>query len=118
MKKLLAFALTLIFIFSIARAQSIGDYKSGFKKTGNTISFSTTRGEVKFEFCTPEIFRIRSSWSGKFEANENLMVINYSLANVAVKVSDKKDHFLLATAKLVVKLYKAPFRIDVFVQKA
>jgi alpha-glucosidase len=114
MKKLLAFALSLIFILSIARAQSIGDYKSGFKKTGNIISFSTTRGEVKFEFCTPEIFRIRSSWSGKFEANENLMVIHYNWANVAVKVSDKKDHFLLTTTKLTIKLYKAPFKIDVF----
>lgn len=114
MKKLLAFALSLIFMLTIARAQSIGDYKSGFNKTDNTISFLTTRGEVKLEFCTPEIFRIRTSWNGKFEANENLMVINYNWANVAVKVSDKKDHFLLATSKLVVKLYKAPFRIDVF----
>jgi len=114
MKKLLAFALSLIFMFAIARAQSIGDYKSGFKKTGNTISFLTTKGEVKLEFCTPEIFRVRSSWNGKFEANENLMVINYNWANVAVKISDKKDHFLLATSKLVLKLYKNPFRIDVF----
>jgi len=114
MKKLLAFALSLIFMLAFASAQSIGDYKSGFKKTGNTVSFLTTKGEVKLEFCTPEIFRIRTSWNGKFEANENLMVINYNWANVAVKVSDKKDHFLLATSKLVVKLYKTPFRIDVF----
>ncbi|QNR82969.1 glycoside hydrolase family 31 protein [Pedobacter riviphilus] len=114
MKKLLAFALSLIFMLAIARAQNIGDYKSGFKKTDNTISFLTTKGEVKLEFCTPEIFRFRSSWNGKFDANENLMVINYNWANVAVKVADKKDHFLLATSKLVVKLYKSPFRVDVF----
>ncbi|MBB6239275.1 alpha-glucosidase (family GH31 glycosyl hydrolase) [Pedobacter sp. AK013] len=114
MKKLLAFALSLIFTLAIARSQSIGDYKSGFKKTGNTISFLTTRGAVKLEFCTPEIFRFRSSWNGKFEANENLMVINYNWADVAVKVSDKKDHFLLTTTKLTIKLHKAPFKIDVF----
>jgi len=114
MNKLLAFALSLIFTFAIARAQSIGDYKSGFKKTGNIISFLTTGGAVKLEFCTPEIIRIRSSWSGKFEANENLMVINYHWADVAVKVLDKKDHFLLSTTKITLKLHKVPFKIDVF----
>ena len=116
-KKFLTFAFNLILILSVARAQTIGDYTSGFKKTDNVISFLTTKGVVKFEFCSPEIFRVRTSWNGKFEANENLMVIQYNWANVAVTVTDKKDCFLLNTSKLTVKLYKAPFKIDVFDSK-
>jgi len=105
---------TLFFISHLVSAQTIGDYKSGFKKQGNIISFSTSKGEVKFEFCSPEIFRIRTSWNGKFEADEKLMVVNYNWPNVDAKTEDKKDHFLLTTSKLMIKLYKTPFRVDVF----
>lgn len=98
----------------IVNAQSIGNYKSGYKKTGNVLSFLTTNGEVKLEFCTPAIFRLRASWNGKFEAEEQLMVTKYNWALVNAKVEDKKDHFLLTTAKLMVKLYKSPFKLDVY----
>ncbi|MCX2476817.1 DUF4968 domain-containing protein [Pedobacter sp. MC2016-05] len=112
LKKYLAFAL-LLFSFT-ASSQTIGNYKSGFKKDGNTISFLTTNGEVKLDFCTPEMFRIRSSWNGKYEVNENLMVIKYSWPNVTAKVEEKKDQFTISTAKVLIKIYKTPFKIDVF----
>lgn len=95
-------------------AQSIGNYTSGFKRKGNEISFSTSGGEIKFEFCTPEMFRVRSSWNGKFEAEEQLMVINYNWPAVEAKAEEQKDHFLLSTARLNIRINKAPFRISVF----
>lgn len=113
-KNTLAFLMMLFFAIPITKAQNIGDYKGGFKKQGNLVLFTTTNGQVRLEFCTPEVFRLRTSWDGKFEVNENLMVINYNWAAVAVKVSDKKDHFLFTTAKLIIKVNKAPFKIDVF----
>ncbi|RZK67779.1 MAG: DUF4968 domain-containing protein, partial [Pedobacter sp.] len=112
LKKYLAF--TFLLISFTASAQTIGNYKSGFKKDGNAISFLTTNGEMKLDFCTPEMFRIRSSWNGKYEANENLMVIKYSWPNVTAKVEEKKDQFIISTAKLLIKIYKTPFKIDVF----
>ena len=112
LKKYLAFAFLLISF--TASSQTIGNYKSGFKKDGNAISFLTTNGEVKLDFCTPEMFRIRSSWNGKYEANENLLVIKYSWPNVTAKVEEKKDQFTISTAKLLIKIYKTPFKIDVF----
>lgn len=111
-KKYLAFAFFLVTF--TASSQTIGDYKNGFKRDGNALSFSTTRGEVKLDFCTSEMFRIRSSWSRKFEANENLMVIKYNWPNVAAKVEEKKDQFIISTAKILIKIDKTPFKIDVF----
>ena len=97
-----------------AHAQQLGNYKSGFKKQDNIISFLTTAGTVRFEFCTPEVFRLRASWDGKFEAEEKLMVNNYNWPLVEAQASDKKDHFLLTTKKLKIKIYKIPFRMEVF----
>ncbi|WP_316807749.1 glycoside hydrolase family 31 protein [Pedobacter agri] len=111
-KKYLAFAFFLVTF--TASSQTIGDYKNGFKRDGNALSFSTTRGEVKLDFCTSEMFRIRSSWSGKFEANENLMVIKYNWPNVTAKVEEKKDQFIISTAKILIKIDKMPFKINVF----
>jgi alpha-glucosidase len=112
MNKILA--VVLILWSSMAFSQTIGNYKSGFKRQGNALSFTTTNGEVKLDFCTPEMFRIRTSWTGKFEPNENLMVIKYDWENVKAFVEEKKDQFLLSTAKLLIKINKAPFKIDVY----
>ncbi|RZL39158.1 MAG: DUF4968 domain-containing protein, partial [Pedobacter sp.] len=67
-------SIAFLFVFSVitVNAQNIGNYKSSYKKQGNVLSFLTTNGEVKIEFCTPEIFRVRASWNSKFEAPENL----------------------------------------------
>jgi len=105
--------LLLLLSFS-AFSQSIGDYKGGFKRQGNAISFSTSKGEVKFDLCTAEMFRLRTSWSGAFEKNENLMVINYNWPDVSAKVEEKKDQITITTSRLIVKLNKSPFKIDVF----
>lgn len=111
-KKCVQIAL-LFFIPFLVDAQSAGKYKSGFKKQGNGISFFTTSAQVRLEFCNPAVFRLRSSWNGKFEPNENLMVTTYNWPSVDVKTEDKKDHFLLSTTSLNVKVFKTPFRIEV-----
>jgi len=115
-KKYLAITCCLCLFSFIIQAQTLGNYKSGFKKQGNIVTFLTTTGEVKFEFCSSEIFRVRTSWNGKFEANEHLMVSKYDWPLVTAKAEDKKDHFLLSTAKLKIKITKVPFKVDVYDQ--
>ncbi|MNK00855.1 Alpha-xylosidase [compost metagenome] len=112
-KKIIKSAFLLLIPF-LVNGQSAGSYKSGFKKEGNEISFSTTSTQVKLEFCAPGVFRVRASWSGKFEVNEQLMVSRYDWPIVPVQTIDKNDHFLLSTSSLNIKVYKAPFRIIVF----
>lgn len=114
MLKKISKLLSLVLLPFMLNAQSIGSYTSGFKRTGNELSFLTTGGQVKLEFCTPGIFRVRTSWNGKFEVNEQLMVVNYKWPAVEAKAEDKKDHFLLSTASLIIKVYKTPFRIETF----
>jgi len=109
-KTLLAFSM----LTAAANAQNAGNYSSGFKRQGNEISFSTNAADVKIEFCTPGMFRVRTSWSRQFEANENLMVANYNWPQVQLSSTENTDHFLLQSEKLNVKVYKAPFHIDVY----
>lgn len=114
MIRFLSLVFILIFSSLINYAQTIGNLTSGYKKQANVYSFTTTNGAIKLEFCTPEIFRLRASWDGKFEADEKLMVIKYNWPLVNVKAEDKKSYFLLTTAKLILKLYKNAAKIEVF----
>lgn len=93
---------------------AVGDYRSGFRKIGNTLSFSNEQADVQLEFCTPEVFRIRTSWKREFAANEPWMVIRYEWPEVPVSVEELDDHFLLQTEKLDIRIGKFPFSIEVF----
>jgi alpha-glucosidase len=115
LKKIASFSILLLGIIPFAEAQeSIGNYQSGFKKQGNEIHFTNTNGDVKLEFCRPDMFRIRASWSREFQPNEPWMVVNYGWPEVAVKTSEQTDHFQFSTEKLNIKAYKSPFRIEVY----
>jgi alpha-glucosidase len=105
---------SLLFMTFCISAQSIGDYQSGFGKSGNIVSFNNKNGKTRIEFCSPSMFRVRSSWSGSFEANESWMVIKYDWSPVKITVADKKDHFALTTSALTVRVFKSPFRISVY----
>ncbi|RYE03685.1 MAG: DUF4968 domain-containing protein [Sphingobacteriaceae bacterium] len=104
----------LLFLPLINQAQSIGSYVSGYKKTGNQLTFTTSGGEVKLDFCTPAMFRVRASWDKKYEADEHLMVVKYQFPDVKINVSQQKDLFKITTDSLLINVFKAPFRIDIF----
>src|SRR5690606_24531351 len=107
----------LCFVFALKAQTGAGDYQSGFKKQGNTVYFSNTNADVTVEFCTSSMFRVRTSWNRSFEKNEPWMVVAYKWAPVNVQTADKNDHFLLQTEKLDIKVFKKPFRIDVFTKE-
>ncbi|MEK6480522.1 TIM-barrel domain-containing protein [Catalinimonas sp. 4WD22] len=108
----LTFMLGLI-IFTAHAQTGVGNYQSGFQQEGNTFSFSNTNAEVKLEFCTPDMLRIRTSWDGAFEENEPWMVVKYDWSDVEVEATEEENHFLLRTDQLQVKVEKAPFRIEI-----
>src|SRR5699024_11392424 len=49
---------------------SPGKTVSGWEKQGNIITIPTTNAEVKLEFCTPSMVRVRASWDGEFAEPE------------------------------------------------
>lgn len=100
-----------------AFCQEVGNYKSGYKKTGNTLSFTSTAAVVKLEICTPEMFRLRTSWNGNFEENENLMVVKYNWEPQVFKVVESTTQFVVNTSKLSIRINKKPFKINVFDQQ-
>lgn len=104
----------ILFLSLSVSAQTIGDYQSGFSKSANIASFNNRNGKTRIEFCTPSMFRVRSSWDKSFEDNEKWMVTKYDWSPVKLVTADKKDHFLITTSALVIKVFKSPFRISVY----
>ncbi|MCC9168766.1 glycoside hydrolase family 31 protein [Pontibacter harenae] len=98
----------------VAAQTSVGNYQSGFRKQGNEILFTNANADVKLEFITPDIFRVRASWNRQFQPNEPYMVVQYDWPAVAVQTAELTDHFLLKTDKLHLKVHKAPFKVEVF----
>ena len=115
MKYLSILFLACLFSVSTLSAQEpIGSNVAGFTRQGNDFLFSNTNGDIVISFCTPELFRVRASWNRSFEAAEPWMVVQYKWPVVAVAATGGKDYVLLKTARLQVKVFKAPFRIDVY----
>ncbi len=69
---------------------------------------------MQLEFCSPAMFRVRSSWDRKFPENEPYIVINYNWPEVAVQTQELNDHFLLKTDQLHIKVFKTPVRLEVY----
>ena len=113
MKKFSLPLIFLLFSLSTLSQQTISNYKT-FKREANAFSFSATTGDLKIDFCTPSMFRVRSSWNKIFEANEPWMVVKYAWAPVTVNVSEQKSFIQLRTSQLLVRVYKVSLKIDVY----
>jgi alpha-glucosidase len=117
MAYILKSVLIFFFLFKAFAGQAqtnAGNYQSGFERKGNALFFSTTNADVKIDFCTPEMFRVRTSWTREFAENEPYMVIKYGWPTVPIQVTEQTDHFQVNTPKLNIRVNKAPFKIDVY----
>jgi alpha-glucosidase (family GH31 glycosyl hydrolase) len=90
-----------------------GNYKSGFRQEGNRFYFNTNNSKVIIEFCTPSMFRVRTTWTNKFEENEPWMVKQYNWPSVTTKSTENNHFFDISTSELQVSVSKSPFRIQV-----
>lgn len=111
--KLLLAICFLIGCYSEASAQSVGNYQSGFQEDGNTIDFSFTNADLRLEFCTAGMVRIRASWDREFDENEQWMVTKYDWPAVDYETSENEDHFEIKTDQLVLQIQKTPFSIRI-----
>ncbi|MDB5263005.1 MAG: glycoside hydrolase family 31, partial [Adhaeribacter sp.] len=116
LRMLKAFLILLISLptITLMGQTPVGNYQSGFLRQGNELFFSTTQADVRIDFCTPEMFRVRTSWTREFAENEPYMVVKYRWATVPIQVAEQRDHFQVNTPKLNIKITKEPFRIEVY----
>ena len=86
---------------------------ASFKKTGNDLLFFLPQGNVKLEFCTDDMFRVRHSQGTVFAENEQWMVRKYDFTPVHYTVEDKGTAWLITTGKLIIEATKNPFCLSV-----
>ena len=86
---------------------------ASFKKTGNDLLFLLPQGNVKLEFCTDDMFRVRHSQGTVFAENEQWMVRKYDFTPVHYTVEDKGAAWLITTGKLIIEATKNPFCLSV-----
>lgn len=79
---------------------------ASFKKTGNDLLFFLPQGNVKLEFCTDDMFRVRHSQGTVFAENEQWMVRKYDFSSVNYTVEDRGTAWLITTRKLIIEATK------------
>jgi len=113
MKTVFLFLAFVLITVAASAQMGIGSNKSEYKKDGNTLLFSNANGDVKIEFCSASMFRVRASWSRKFAPDEHLMQENYTWPAVDYKITDAKSAYVIQTSALIITILKSPFIINV-----
>ena len=86
----------------------------GYRQDGNALWLNALGGEVRLDFCTDDMFRVRQSRSGALRiADETWMVRKYDFAPVSYTVSEEADKWDIETGRLRVEVWKNPFRLVV-----
>jgi alpha-glucosidase len=106
-----------VFLFFCLVAISLAAPAQQLPVSGNIFRLITKDKELRLEFCTPSMFRVRTSWDKKFEEPEPWMVVNYKWPAVKLMQEDQKDFFLLRTVELTVKISKRSGQIEVLDKK-
>ena len=82
----------------------------GYKQEGNALWLKAEGGEVRLDFCTDDMFRVRQSRSGALQiTNETWMVRKYDFAPVSYTVSEDTDKWNIETGRLRIEAWKNPF---------
>src|SRR5699024_5362888 len=90
---------------------STGEAVSGWEKQGNIITIPTSNAEVKLEFCTPSMVRVRASWDGEFAESEPWMVTKYDWESVDIESSEGDGFYDFETTDLRLRVSTAPLQI-------
>lgn len=113
-KLLFSVATSWLFILSGYAQQNVGSYTSGYASKGNEINIPFKNAKLRIEFCTSEMLRIRTSWSGEFESPEQYMVVKYEWPEVTYEVIESEVSFIFVTDKIKLIVYKSPFSLSIF----
>ena len=93
--------------------QAAGGYVSGFKQTGNVLFFKGANADLRIEFCTANMFRVRTAFNRQFEADENWMVQRYNWPAVQVSAKEGSTDFSIESSQLSVTVLKQNLAIIV-----
>ena len=86
----------------------------GYRQDGNALWLNALGGEVRLDFCTDDMFRVRQSRSGALRiADETWMVRKYDFAPVSYTVSEEADKWNIETGRLRIEAWKEPFQLVV-----
>jgi alpha-glucosidase len=110
----LAVAAFLVVAPAIGLAQGVtpGRIVAPPERQGNAISIRTERAVVRIDFCTPALVRVRARFDGPFRADEPIMVVRHSWPAVILRLADSASRTDIASARLLVRVHKSPFRIE------
>ncbi|MDR3219994.1 MAG: DUF4968 domain-containing protein [Dysgonamonadaceae bacterium] len=104
---------TLIFFFLLCFALEPKAQNTSVSRNGNHIAISVPGEEIRLEFCSPALFRIRRSQDKVFKENEQWMVRQYTFSPVELKTDDRPDVLYIETSDLHIRIVKNPVQIEV-----
>ena len=97
---------------SIAQPLMPGRVVGAISRDGNVVTVRTERAEVRLEFCTPAVVRVRARVDGAFRGEEQIMVVRHDWPAVALRVQDLADRIDIRTDRLRVRVHKSPLRLE------
>ncbi|WP_205499784.1 glycoside hydrolase family 31 protein [Rufibacter psychrotolerans] len=113
-RRSITFFLLLVALPLLSQArEGIGKLTSKPEQKQNVFTFTTDKAKVQLEFCTPDMVRVRTSWDGSFEPNEEYMVVQYTWGPLKVDLKKKSGNYVLSTEKLQVRVNQNPLTLEI-----
>jgi len=91
----------------------VGKYVNHIQRA-NGVDFQCTNAMVRLEIYLEDVLRIRMNPSGQFLADEPWVVIRYEWPAIPFTLEDKGTYFAIATQRMLVKVFKEPFRLEMY----
>jgi alpha-glucosidase len=80
----------------------------------NEIHFQCENAKVIIQICDKDIVRVRMRKEGSFLPDEPYVVIKYDWSFNEFSIKDLSDYFEIKTERIIVKVIKSPFLINVY----
>lgn len=84
------------------------------RENQNIYLISAPKQSLQLYFLSPQVFRIRSTWSGEFEKEYSYMLKQQKFEPIPVKSSELTEEFVFETGSLTVRVDKSSLRISVY----
>jgi len=106
---LAAFIVWVPFLLPARSAQA----QSRISRQGNVISLSNAGKQLRLEFCTPQMVRIRTSNTNTFLPDEPWMVVKYQWEAVPLQASTNAAAYVITTAAIRVTVQRSSLGITI-----
>jgi alpha-glucosidase (family GH31 glycosyl hydrolase) len=114
MRLLMALLFAVLSVFPVVAQKSTGKYTGGLSRNGNVFSWNSEQTKMQIEFCNGSVVRVRTSFTGNFEADEPWMVVQYKWPSVQVSQTENSAELVWQSDSLQVKLTKSNGAISIY----